>query len=217
MVQTGTAIRRIAAVVGLALVVVGCLLWWGRANSSEVQAFESPVDPASPVTQGDVGAVWVSFTPVVTQIGRDGGTWSIAQYGVTVTIPDGALTGAAILTFTPRIDSSIPGLVASHFFELDGRLVSGGSLSIGNINIHLRYNEMDLGAVVESTLRLYYEEYIYYPPKYEWVAQPGGVDTIGNLVWCQTNELGQFALAGQPNLGLGPKAYLPLVLDRYPP
>jgi hypothetical protein len=189
-----SAIRCLALATGIALVAVIGLLWAANGGASGVRAFDSPVDAVYPPHRSRITATWTLTDPVSTLIPRDGTTWSIAQYGVTITFPLYAVSNDAVFTFTPQSGVAPgPPLVPTYPFELIGTYTSGYRVSLQRpITIVLGYDLSELDGAEEASLRFYY----YNQLNDRWDREPSSVDLARREAQCTTRQSGRFLLAG---------------------
>lgn len=186
-------INPLVLAVGLALFVVTGLLLWADSYGLPVRASHERDSSVLLAHDGDIAVTWTSTNPVTTTV-TGGMTWVIAQYGVTVTFPVGAVDDA-VFTFTPLSEyDPNPPLTTAYLFELVGAYVlGGGEASLKKaVSIVLQYDASELNGARENTLDFYhYDGFLS-----EWASQDGTVSATQNVIECETNETGVFGLGG---------------------
>ena len=156
----------------------------GGSNSSAVSDTIELVAPAEP-SSGSITA-------------GSGGTVSLADGTVSVTVPAGAISADGTLTITPQSDYGTPPsgqqLVGSKAYDLD---LSVGDQAVTTfsqpIALTFSYVDSDIAGLTESTLAVYYWD----SAASQWVKLGGTVDTAGNSLSVYTSHFTLFAVFGQ--------------------
>jgi hypothetical protein len=132
------------------------------------------------------------------------------EYGVTLTVPPGAVTDTTHFQFKPLTDTDIisgpPGLMFAHrAFEVTAFRFGQGVHQFGQpLTITVHYSDTEVAGLKRETLRLWYRDGQGEP--WAMLGEPARVMS-GTHVYT-TTHLTQFALFGEP----GYRVFLPTVI-----
>jgi hypothetical protein len=205
------------------------LQWQGRIRAGEPLTLQYRLGVEGVVTPGTVltnlahlRSLGVSGTmqlgPVTTvvtlphyarMIGPNGDEWQ-HEYGVTLTIPPGAVTDTTRFRFKPLTDTDIisgpPGLMFAHrTFEVTAFRFSDGVHQFGQpLTLTVNYSDTDVAGLKRETLRLWYRN----SPGAPWAMLGEPVRVMSGTHVYTTTHLTQFALFGEA----GYRVFLPTVI-----
>jgi uncharacterized repeat protein (TIGR01451 family) len=203
------------------------LQWQGRVRAGEPLTLQYRLGVEGVVTPGTVltnlaHLRWMSGTmqlgPVTTvvtlphdarMIGPNGDEWR-HEYGITLTVPPGAVTDTTRFQFKPLTDTDVisgpPGLMFAHrAFEATAfRFGQGVHQFSQPLTITVHYSDADVAGLKRETLRLWYRNSVGEP--WAMLGEPARVMS-GTHVYT-TTHLTQFALFGEP----GYRVFLPTVI-----
>jgi uncharacterized repeat protein (TIGR01451 family) len=203
------------------------LQWQGRVRAGEPLTLQYRLGVEGVITPGTVltnlaHLRWMSgsmqlgpVTTVVTlphyarMIGPNGDEWQ-HEYGVTLTIPPGAVTDTTRFQFRPLAETDIisspPGLMFAHrAFEVTAFRFGQDVRQFGQpLTITVHYSDTDVAGLKRETLRLWYRNSLGEP--WAMLGEPARVMS-GTHVYT-TTHLTQFALFGEAAY----RMFLPLVM-----
>jgi hypothetical protein len=203
------------------------LQWQGRVRAGEPLTLQYRLGVEGMVTPGAVltnlaHLRWMSgsmqlgpVTTVVTlphyarMIGPNGDEWQ-HEYGVTLTVPPGAVTDTTRFQFRPLTDTDIisgpPGLMFAHrAFEVTAFRFGQDVRQFGQpLTITVHYSDTDVAGLKRETLRLWYRNSVGEP--WAMLGEPARVMSGAHVY--TTTHLTQFALFGEAEY----RVFLPMVI-----
>ncbi len=205
------------------------LQWQGRVRAGEPLTLQYRLGVEGVVTPGTVltnlahlrslgvsGTIQLGpVTTVVTlphyarMIGPNGDEWQ-HEYGVTLTVPPGAVTDTTRFQFKPLTDTDIisgpPGLMFAHrAFEVTAFRFGQDVHQFGQpLTITVHYGDTDIAGLNRETLRLWYR----ISPGEPWAMLGEPVRVMSGTHVYTTTHLTQFALFGEP----GYRVFMPMVI-----
>ncbi len=204
------------------------LQWQGRVHAGEPLTLQYRLGVEGVVTPGTVltnlaHLRWMSgsmqlgpVTTVVTlphyarMIGPNGDEWQ-HEYGVTLTVPPGAVSDTTRFQFRPLTGTDIisgpPGLMYAHrAFEVTAFRFGQGVHQFGQpLTITVNYSDTDVAGLKRETLRLWYRN----SPGEPWAMLGEPVRVMSGTHVYTTTHLTQFALFGEAAY----RVFLPAVMQ----